>query len=213
LSSYKARFIEFALGRNILKFGSFTLKSGRVSPYFYNGRLLCDGKALNHLADCYVDAIEAHNLQFDILFGPAYAAIPLVAAVSLRLAQRGRNVPFCFNRKEPKTYGEGGQMVGAPLAGKVLVLDDVITAGCAFRDAMKFIDEASKAELSGVLVQVNRQEKGQGERSAMDEIKDDFKVPVEAVITLDDIVAHIQDDAQYAQALTDIAAYKKAYGA
>jgi orotate phosphoribosyltransferase len=190
MHDYKQAFIELALARGALKFGSFTLKSGRVSPYFFHAGLFYTGAALAELGGCYADAIAAAGLEFDVLFGPAYKGIPLATATAVALAERhGRDVPWVFNRKEAKDHGEGGSLVGAPLAGRALIVDDVITAGTAIRESIEII-RAAGAEPCGVVLALDRQERGRGERSAVQEVELEFGLPVTSIITL----ADLQDD-------------------
>jgi len=188
MHDYKQAFIELALARGALKFGRFTLKSGRESPYFFNAGLFSTGAALAELGACYADAIVAAGLEFDVLFGPAYKGIPLATAAAVALAGRhGRDVPWVFNRKEAKEHGEGGSLVGAPLAGRVLVVDDVITAGTAIRESIEII-RAAGAEPCGVVLALDRQERGRGERSAVQEVEIELGLPVTSIITLSDLL-------------------------
>jgi orotate phosphoribosyltransferase len=213
MQDYKHAFIELAMARGALKFGSFTLKSGRQSPYFFNAGLFNTGAALGELGACYADAIVAAGIEFDVLFGPAYKGIPLATAAATALAQRhGRDVPWCFNRKEAKDHGEGGNLVGAPLAGRVLVIDDVITAGTAIRESIGIIRGAG-AEPCGVVLALDRQERGRGERSAVQEVEQDMGLPVASIITLADLLADMaarsDTDAESLAALRD---YRERYG-
>jgi orotate phosphoribosyltransferase len=192
MHDYQLRFIELALHRSALRFGEFTLKSGRVSPYFFNAGSFDDGASLAVLGKCYADAIVGSGLAFDMLFGPAYKGIPLVAAVAASLYQvHGRNLPFAFNRKEAKAHGEGGSIVGRPLAGRVLVVDDVITAGTAIRESIDLIRQAG-AEPAAVALALDRQEKGQkggsGAQSAVEEVATQFAIPCISIITLADLI-------------------------
>ena len=185
---HQRRFIDLALARSALRFGRFTLKSGRESPYFFNAGLFNDGESLAVLGECYASALQASGVQFDMLFGPAYKGIPLVAATAVALASRhGRNVPWAFNRKEAKDHGEGGQMVGCPLAGKVVIVDDVITAGTAIRESVELIRRAG-AEPVAVLLALDRQERGQGERSAVQEVEEEFGLRCVSLLTLGDLI-------------------------
>lgn len=213
MHDYKQAFIALALARGALKFGSFTLKSGRESPYFFNAGLFNTGAALAELGDCYADTIAAAGLEFDVLFGPAYKGIPLATATAVALAARhDRDVPWVFNRKEAKDHGEGGNLVGAPLAGRVLVVDDVITAGTAIRESIDII-RAAGGEPCGVVLALDRQERGRGERSAVQEVEQDLGLPVTSIITLADLLADFEarKDADPAQraALQD---YRRRYG-
>ncbi|MFU8894949.1 MAG: orotate phosphoribosyltransferase [Gammaproteobacteria bacterium] len=213
MHDYKQAFIALALARGALRFGSFTLKSGRESPYFFNAGLFNTGAALAELGDCYADTIAAAGLEFDVLFGPAYKGIPLATATAVALAARhDRDVPWVFNRKEAKDHGEGGNLVGAPLAGRVLVIDDVITAGTAIRESIDII-RAAGGEPCGVVLALDRQERGRGERSAVQEVEQDLGLPVTSIITLADLLADFdaRKDADPAQraALQD---YRRRYG-
>ena len=188
MQPHQRRFIDLALARSALRFGRFTLKSGRESPYFFNAGLFNDGESLAVLGECYASALQASGVQFDMLFGPAYKGIPLVAATAVALASRhGRNVPWAFNRKETKDHGEGGQMVGCPLAGKVVIVDDVITAGTAIRESVELIRRAG-AEPVAVLLALDRQERGQGERSAVQEVEEEFGLRCVSLLTLGDLI-------------------------
>ena len=213
MQQYKQAFIELALQRGALKFGSFTLKSGRESPYFFNAGLFNTGAALAELGGCYADAIASAGLEFDVLFGPAYKGIPLATATAVALAERhGRDVPWVFNRKEAKDHGEGGQLVGAPLAGRVLIVDDVITAGTAIRESIGIITAAG-AQPCGVVLALDRQERGQGERSAVQEVEQELGLPVTSIITLGDLLSDLERRADAApdrlEALRD---YRQRYG-
>jgi orotate phosphoribosyltransferase len=188
---HQKAFIELILSRQVLRFGDFTLKSGRRSPYFFNAGLINDGDALARLGACYADAIAASGVAFDMLFGPAYKGIPLASAAVIALAtHHGRSVPFAFNRKEAKDHGEGGRLIGAPLAGGVLIVDDVITAGTAVRESVGIIRGAG-AVPAGVVLALDRQERGEGARSAVQEVQATFSIPVIRIITLDDLIAYL----------------------
>lgn len=185
---HQSRFIELALARSALRFGRFTLKSGRESPYFFNAGLFNDGEALAVLGQCYAAALQVSGVGYDMLFGPAYKGIPLVATTAVALAERyGRTVPWAFNRKEAKDHGEGGQMVGRPLAGRVVIVDDVITAGTAIRESVTLIRRAG-AEPIAVLLALDRQERGQGERSAVQEVETEFGLRCVSLLTLADLI-------------------------
>lgn len=191
MRTHQKAFIELILSRQVLRFGDFTLKSGRKSPYFFNAGLVNDGDALARLGACYADAIVESGVAFDMLFGPAYKGIPLASAAAIALATRhGRSVPFAFNRKEAKGHGEGGMLIGAPLAGGVLIVDDVITAGTAVRESIGIIRNAG-ATPAGVVLALDRQERGEGSRSAVQEVQATFSVPVIRIITLDDLIEHL----------------------
>lgn len=212
MAPYQTRFLDLAVQRDVLRFGEFTLKSGRTSPYFFNAGLFDSGQALATLADCYADALLASGLAFDMIFGPAYKGIPLAATLSVALAARGRDVPVAFNRKEAKAHGEGGRLIGAPLRGRVLVVDDVITAGTAIRESIGLIREAG-AEACGVLIALDRQERGQaGTRSAAQEVGAEFSIPVVAVASLSDLLDYTRDHAALAQHRPALLAYRERYG-
>lgn len=189
---HQKEFIDLILDRGVLRFGEFTLKSGRASPYFFNAGLINDGASLAKLGACYAEALLEANAGFDMLFGPAYKGIPLATATAIALAQRhGRNVPVAFNRKEAKSHGETGTLIGAPLAGRVLIVDDVITAGTAVRESIGLI-RAAGASPAGVLVALDRQERGQGRLSAVQEVQTTFGIPVVRIIALDDLIEHLE---------------------
>ncbi|NJM10942.1 MAG: orotate phosphoribosyltransferase [Synechococcaceae cyanobacterium SM1_2_3] len=198
MQNYQRDFIEFAIGYGVLRFGEFTLKSGRISPYFFNAGLFNSGAALTKLGRCYAAAIMDAGLEFDVLFGPAYKGIPLAAAVAIALAeQHGRDMPWCFNRKEAKDHGEGGLIVGAPLAGRVLIVDDVITAGTAIRETMQILN-AHGAIAAGVIIALDRQERGQGELSAVQEVEQAHAIAVTRIATLADLVTYLVERPDYA---------------
>jgi len=212
MSDYKAQFIDTALASGALKFGEFTLKSGRVSPYFFNAGQFYTGRALAILGRCYATAIVESGIEFDVLFGPAYKGITLAAATAVALAeQHGRDVPYCFNRKEAKTHGEGGVMVGAPLAGRVLIIDDVITAGTAIREVMTIV-EAAGATASGVVIGLDRKERGQGELSAIQEVEQQFGISVASIASVDDIVDYVRGHAEFGEILAPMQDYRAQYG-
>ena len=212
MNPHQARFLDLALDRKVLRFGQFTLKSGRTSPYFFNAGLFDSGAALKALGECYADALEASGLGFDMLFGPAYKGIPLATTLSVALAARGRDVPVAFNRKEAKAHGEGGSLIGAPVRGRVLIVDDVITAGTAIRESIQAI-RAAGGEPCGVLIALDRQERGQaGERSAAQEVTAEFGLPVHAVATLDDLLVHADERPEVAEHKDALVAYRSAYG-
>ena len=212
MQAYQRNFIRFAIERGVLRFGEFTLKSGRISPYFFNAGLFHSGAALAQLGRCYADALVQANLPFDVLFGPAYKGIPLAAATAVALVEHhGRDVPWCFNRKEAKDHGEGGSLVGAPLAGDVLIIDDVITAGTAIREVMQIIN-AQQAKAAGVLIALNREERGNGELSAIQEVERDFGIPVVSIVSLTQVLEFLADDPQLKQHLPAVEAYRAQYG-
>jgi orotate phosphoribosyltransferase len=208
---FRQNFIEFALGCQVLRFGEFKTKAGRLSPYFFNAGLFNDGNSLARLAEFYAKATETGGIQFDMLFGPAYKGIPLVAAITMALAQRGQNFPFAFNRKETKDHGEGGNIVGAPLKGRVLIVDDVISAGTSVRESVEII-RAAGATPAGVLIALDRQERGQGELSAVQEVQRDYGIPVIAVAGLNDLLAYIEHHPEFSAHRVAVAAYRTQYG-
>ena len=192
MEAYQREFIELAQQYDVLKFGEFTLKSGRVSPYFFNAGAFDSGRALAALGRCYAHRIVEAGIKFDVLLGPAYKGIPLASATAVALSDHhGLDIPFAYNRKEAKTHGEGGLLVGAPLEGKVLVIDDVITAGTAVREVIALIEQAG-AELAGVAIGLNRQERGEGEMSAIQEVEQAHAVPVLSIIGMSDIIEYLE---------------------
>lgn len=208
----KKRFIELAIKYQVLKFGEFTLKSGRVSPYFFNAGLFNSGYALAELGSCYAQAIIDREVDYDVLFGPAYKGIPLVTAIAYALSvNHGIDKAYAFNRKEVKTHGEGGQIVGADLQGKVLIVDDVITAGTAIREAVEII-QAEGAQTSAVLIALDRQEKGRSELSAIQEVKRDYDIDVASIISLADLIDYLSGDDSFADHLAAMQAYRQQYG-
>ena len=209
--SFREDFIEFALNCQVLRFGEFKTKAGRLSPYFFNAGLFNDGNSLGRLAEFYAKAVEASDIRFDMLFGPAYKGIPLVAAISIALAQRGNNFPFAFNRKEAKDHGEGGNIVGAPLQGQVLIVDDVISAGTSVRESVELI-RAAGAIPAGVLIALDRQERGQGELSAVQEVQRDYGIPVIAVAGLADLMSFLAHHPECTAHQVAVAAYRERYG-
>jgi len=212
MQPYQRDFIRFAIDRGVLRFGEFTLKSGRTSPYFFNAGLFNTGSALAELGRCYAAAIVDSKISFDVLFGPAYKGIPLAATTAVALAdQHQLDVPWCFNRKEAKDHGEGGSLVGAPLAGDVLIIDDVITAGTAIREVMQIIN-AQQAKAAGVLIALNREERGNGELSAIQEVERDFGIPVVSIVSLTQVLEFLADDPQLKQHLPAVEAYRAQYG-
>ncbi|MEW6692822.1 MAG: orotate phosphoribosyltransferase [Pseudomonadota bacterium] len=212
MSSLSQDFLRYALEREVLRFGEFTLKSGRVSPYFFNAGLFNTGDALSRLGRYYAELIVRSGVEFDMLFGPAYKGIPLAAATAIALAERhGRDVPWAFNRKEAKDHGEGGSIVGAPLAGRVLIIDDVITAGTAIRESLGII-RAAGAQAVGVAVLLDRQERGQGELSAIQEVEREHGLKALAIAGLADLVELMRGDAEFAGQLPAVEAYRAAYG-
>jgi orotate phosphoribosyltransferase len=208
---FRREFVEFAVGRGVLRFGEFKTKAGRLSPYFFNAGLFNDGEALRTLGGFYAKAILASGVQFDLLFGPAYKGIPLVTATAVALAEGGRNLPICFNRKEAKDHGEGGLTIGAALAGRVLVVDDVISAGTSVRESVDLI-RTSAAELAGVVIALDRMERGTGPLSAVQEVRQTYQVPVISIATLDDIVAYLTRQGAMARELQMVSRYRNQYG-
>jgi len=212
MQDYKRRFFELAVKKGNLKFGSFTLKSGRVSPYFFNAGGFDDGASLAALALCYADAITDSGIEFDMLFGPAYKGIPLAAATAVALhTSRGRNVPYAFNRKEAKDHGEGGMIVGAPLAGKVLIIDDVISAGTSMRESIGIIQSAG-ATPAGISIALDRQERGSGELSAAQEVKVEYRIPCCSIAGLDDLIHFLDSKAGDGIDINAIQQYRERYG-
>ncbi|CAM5514872.1 MAG: orotate phosphoribosyltransferase [Pseudomonas sp.] len=212
MQAYQREFIRFAIERGVLRFGEFTLKSGRTSPYFFNAGLFNSGSALAQLGRFYAAAVMESGIDFDVIFGPAYKGIPLAAATAIALAeQHERDLPWCFNRKEAKDHGEGGTLVGAPLAGRVLIVDDVITAGTAIREVMQII-QGQQAQAAGVLIALNRQERGQGELSAIQEVERDYAMPVISIVSLSQVLEYLEEDNQLKQHLPAVQAYRAQYG-
>jgi orotate phosphoribosyltransferase len=212
MQAYQREFIRFAIERGVLRFGEFTLKSGRTSPYFFNAGLFNSGLALAQLGRFYAAAVVESGIAFDVLFGPAYKGIPLAAATAVALAEQHElDLPWCFNRKEAKTHGEGGSLVGAPLEGRVLIVDDVITAGTAIREVMQII-QAQGAQAAGVLIALNREERGQGALSAIQEVERDFAMPVVSIVSLTQVLEYLADNAELKQHLPAVQAYREQYG-
>ena len=212
MHDYQREFIEFSLEHEVLRFGSFTLKSGRQSPYFFNAGLFNTGVRLAGLGRFYAAAVAESGLEFDVMLGPSYKGIPIAAATSVQLAEHfDRDVPWCFNRKEAKDHGEGGLIVGSPLAGRVLIVDDVITAGTAIREVMEIVSSEG-ASAVGVLVAVDRQERGTGELSAIQEVERDFGVRVLSIISFDLIIEYLETGSQYAEHLASVRAYRDEFG-
>ncbi len=213
LQKHQQQFIELAVRYDALRFGEFTLKSGRTSPYFFNAGQFQTGKALAQLGYCYAAALIESGVEFDMLFGPAYKGIPLVSSISIALAEHfGRDVPWCFNRKEAKDHGEGGLLVGAPLQGKVVIVDDVITAGTAIGEVMQLFTAYPQASVSAVLIGLDRQERGQGNLSAAQEVSQRYSVPVLRVLGLDELVTFLQQQSDQTQTLAAILRYREQYG-
>ncbi len=212
MQDYKKEFLDFAIDAGVLRFGEFTLKSGRTSPYFFNAGRFNTGRHLARLGRFYAQAIVDSGLEFDVLFGPAYKGIPLASATGIALADHhDRDIPWCFNRKEAKDHGEGGNLVGAALDGRILIIDDVITAGTAIRESLEIIAAAS-ARPVGVIIALDRQERGKGERSAIQEVEQDLGLRVTSIVTLAELQCYLQDQSDQPQALQAINAYRAQYG-
>ena len=216
MKAYQREFIEFALRKQVLRFGEFTLKSGRKSPYFFNAGLFNTGRDLAQLGRFYAAALNESGVEFDLLFGPAYKGIPIATTTAVALADHyDRDVPYCFNRKEAKTHGEGGNLVGSALQGRVMLVDDVITAGTAIRESMEII-AANQASLAGVMIALNRMERGQGELSAIQEVERDYGCQVIAIITLNDLISYLEEQVasqpELAPHLDAVRAYRAEYG-
>lgn len=213
MQEYQKEFIQFAIQQGVLRFGEFTLKSGRVSPYFFNAGLFDSGLALAKLGRFYAAALENSGIEYDVVFGPAYKGIPLSAALTIALAEQyEKNTPYCFNRKEAKTHGEGGSLVGAPLAGRVLIVDDVITAGTAIREVMAMIEASPEAQPAAALIALDRQEKGQGELSAIQEVERDFGIKVASIVGLNQVLDYVAADPELEKYAEAISRYREQYG-
>jgi len=212
MQQYQRDFIQLAIDCEALCFGEFTLKSGRVSPYFFNAGKFKTGAALAALGRFYANAIVDSGVEFDVVFGPAYKGIPLAATTAVALAdEHQRDMPYCFNRKEAKDHGEGGSLVGAPLKGKILIIDDVITAGTAVREVMQII-EAEGAKPAAVMIGLNRQEKGRGELSAIQEVEQDYAIPVVSIVNVDDIISFLEEQKDQGALVAQIRGYRQSYG-
>jgi orotate phosphoribosyltransferase len=212
MQAFKREFIDLSLELGVLRFGEFRLKSGRVSPYFFNAGLFNTGYAAARLGRYYAAAIADSGVKFDMIFGPAYKGIPLAALTAAALAEhQGTDVPWSYNRKEIKAHGEGGNVVGAPLEGRVLIVDDVITAGTAVREAYQIIS-ATGAEVAGLVISLDRQERGQGSQSAVQELKQALGMPVVSIIQLNDLIDILEDSSEYAQYLDPVMEYRRNYG-
>lgn len=216
---FQRRFIELSEQVEALKYGSFELKSGRTSPYFFNAGLFNSGASLNSLGQCYAEKIQSMGIEYDMLFGPAYKGIPLVSATTVALAEKHQlDIPYAFNRKEAKAHGEGGSIVGSSLQGKILIVDDVITAGTAIRESLNLIDQTEGAEVAGVVVGLDRQEVGPNGRSAIQELQDERGICVEAIIQLCDLIEYLSSDetkmreSSHSDLLNSMHAYKQKYG-
>ena len=212
MKAYQKEFIEFALEKQVLKFGEFTLKSGRTSPYFFNAGLFNTGRDLARLGRFYAAALEDAGIEYDLLFGPAYKGIPIATTTAVALADHyNKDVPYCFNRKEAKTHGEGGNLVGSALEGRIMLVDDVITAGTAIRESMEII-AAAGADLSGVLIALDRQEKGKAELSAIQEVERDFGTQVVSIVKLADLITYLEEQGSMGEHLDAVKAYRDQYG-
>lgn len=212
MKDYQREFIEFAVSKGVLKFGEFTLKSGRTSPYFFNAGLFNSGADLARLGRYYAAALQDSGIDFDVLFGPAYKGIPIASATAISLFEHHqKDVPYCFNRKEKKTHGEGGNLVGAALNGRIMLVDDVITAGTAIRESMDIV-ETNGASLAGVLIALDRQEKGKGELSAIQEVERDYNAKVIAIVTLGDLITYLSEQPGQDDNLAKVSAYREQYG-
>jgi orotate phosphoribosyltransferase len=212
MKNYQKQFLDFAIENNVLKFGEFTLKSGRLSPYFFNFGLFQSGSSLAKLGDYYAQTIVDSNLEFDMLFGPAYKGIPLVAIIAATLYEKhGIDYPYAYNRKEAKDHGEGGNIVGAPLSGKVLIVDDVISAGTACREAAEIVEQ-NNAKLAGICISLDRQERGQSDKSAVQEVEEQYNISVLHIIGLDDVIQHIETATDDQKLIERISAYRNKYG-
>src|SRR5690554_4703483 len=212
MKQYQKEFIEFAIERGVLKSGEFTLKSGRTSPYFFNAGLFNQGSDLARLGRFYAAALQDSGVAYDLLFGPAYKGIPIATAAAIALYDTyQKDVPYCFNRKEKKDHGEGGNLVGSPLQGRVMLVDDVITAGTAIRESMEIV-QANGAELAGVLIALDRQEKGKGELSAIQEVERDYNAKVIAIITLADLIEYLSEQPGQEAMLEQVRTYRESYG-
>jgi len=210
-TDFTAQFIEFSIKKQVLRFGEFKTKAGRLSPYFFNAGLFNDGESLMKLGEFYAAAILKSGVQFDMLFGPAYKGITLAASISIALARQGHNLPYAYNRKEAKDHGEGGTIVGAPLQGRVLIVDDVISAGTSVRESVEMI-KAAGATPAGVAIAIDRQERGLGELSAVQEVEKDSGMPVIKIATLADLIAFLDGAADLAEHKPAVQAYRSQYG-
>ncbi|MBE6423208.1 orotate phosphoribosyltransferase [Succinivibrio dextrinosolvens] len=213
MQEYQRKFIELALSKGVLKFGSFVLKSGRTSPYFFNAGGFNTGEDLATLGSCYAHALVDSGVSFDVLFGPAYKGIPLACATAMALSsEHHKNVPWCFNRKEKKDHGEGGNLVGAPLKGDILLVDDVITAGTAIRESETLIKE-NGAHFKAAIIALNRMEKGKGEKSAIAEAEEQIGIKIISIVTFDDLLKYIENDDKLKEHIPAMLEYRKQYGA
>lgn len=212
MKAYQREFIEFALEKEVLKFGEFTLKSGRISPYFFNAGLFNTGRDLARLGRFYAAALMDSGISYDVLFGPAYKGIPIATTTAVALADHHDvDTPYCFNRKEAKDHGEGGNLVGSELEGRIMLVDDVITAGTAIRESMEII-QANGADLAGVLVAIDRQEKGKGELSAIQEVERDFQCQIVSIVSLSDLISYLEERGDSVEQLEKVKAYRAQFG-
>ena len=209
--NFRHDFIRFAIWQNVLRFGEFQTKAGRLSPYFFNAGLFNDGDSMRQLSQFYAQAILAADIQFDMLFGPAYKGIPLAAGAAIALSEQGRNVPYCYNRKEAKDHGEGGSTVGATLQGRVLIIDDVISAGTSVRESIELI-RAAGAEPCAVVIALDRMERGLSDLSAVQEVSASYGIPVIAIATLKDLLGYLQDEPEMIANLSAVQAYRDLFG-
>ncbi len=209
--NFRQDFIRFAVEQKVLRFGEFQTKAGRLSPYFFNAGLFNDGNSLRNLSQFYAQAILASDISFDMLFGPAYKGIPLASGTAIALAEQGRNVPYCYNRKEAKDHGEGGTTVGASLQGRVLIIDDVISAGTSVRESIELI-QANGAEPCAVVIALDRMERGLGDLSAVQEVQQSYGIPVVAIATLNDLLGYLQNEAEMMDNLSAVRAYRDLFG-
>jgi len=211
MSNFRLDFIRFAVQQKVLCFGEFKTKAGRLSPYFFNAGLFNDGASLRNLSQFYAQAILASEVPFDMLFGPAYKGIPLAAGTAIALAEQGNNVPYCYNRKEAKDHGEGGTTVGAALQGRVLIIDDVISAGTSVRESIELI-RAAGAQPCGVVIALDRMERGQGDLSAAQEVRRNYGIPAVSIATLDDLLSYLHSETGMMQNETAVQSYRDRYG-
>ncbi len=212
MRAYKREFLELSLELGVLRFGEFTLKSGRISPYFFNAGLFNTGYAAAKLGRYYASAIADSEIEFDMLFGPAYKGIPLAVLAASALAEHhDLDVPYAFNRKEAKAHGEGGSIIGAPLSGRVLIVDDVITAGTAAREAQQIVSSAG-ADAAGLVISLDRQELGRDSRSAVQEVEQTLRIPVTSIVQLEDLIDMLEESDEYNEFLTPVTEYRKKYG-
>lgn len=212
MNDFRHEFLKFSIQQNVLRFGEFKTKAGRISPYFFNAGLFADGLALKQLGEFYAKAIHAAGIEFDVLFGPAYKGIPLAASTAIALTNLGTNTPYSFNRKETKDHGEGGNIVGAPLQGNVLIIDDVISAGTSVRESVELI-RTQGATPAGVIIAIDRMERGTGVLSAVQEVQQQYQIPVFAIANLDDLLNYLQMDPAMEQYASAVAQYRLTYGA